>query len=96
MADRDPHLPSDPGVERAREAAPSPARTRPEVPADAPRTASDAAGERARDEHPPERPGPATPAPPRAAGPDVNDVDRLEEGVDRHLGAPPPDVPPRR
>jgi hypothetical protein len=49
-------------------------------------TPSDAAGERARDTTPPERPGPTTPAPPMHHGPDVNDVDRLEDGTDRFLG----------
>lgn len=48
-------------------------------------TPADTAGERVRDTTPPERPGPTTPAPPQR-GPDVNDVDRLEDGTDRFLG----------
>jgi hypothetical protein len=89
------HDRDNPGAERAREAAPSPSRTRPEGPEPGFQTPSDAAGERSRDEHPPDRPGPVTPAPPRIAGPDVNDVDSLEEGVDRHLGEPSVTLPRR-
>ncbi len=82
---QDTPLPPDPGVEAARQAAPSPTRVAPEPPA-ASMTDSDAAGERTREEHPPERPGPVTPAPPRVTGPDVNDTDRLEDATDRFLG----------
>ncbi len=86
-------MPVDAGVDKARDAAPSPNRTEPQPPGH--ETASDVAGERAHDEHPPQRPGLATPAPPRASGPDVNDVDRLEDGTDRFLGEP-SDYPIRR
>ncbi len=82
----DPKMPIDAGVEEAREAAPSPNRTEPQPPRG--ETASDRAGERVRDQHPPEREGTVTPAPPKRAGPDVNDVDRLEDGTDRFLGEP--------
>jgi hypothetical protein len=51
-------------------------------------TPADEAGERSRDEHPPERPGPVSPAPPRQSGPDVNDTDDLEPATDRFLGDP--------
>ncbi len=84
--DRERKLPADHGVEKAREAAPSPGRTQPQPPGR--ETASDIAGERAHDEHPPEREGTVTPAPPRGVGPDVNDTDRLEDGTDRFLGEP--------
>ncbi len=81
---QDTKLPPDPGVEAARQAAPSPTRAAPEPPSPA-LTDSDAAGERTREEHPPEREGNVTPAPPRVAGPDVNDTDRLEDPLDRFL-----------
>lgn len=81
---RDPGTPRVATVENARDAAPSPDHTGPQAPGR--ETASDRAGERAREEHPPEREGTVSPAPPRHAGPDVNDVDRLEDGRDRFLG----------
>jgi hypothetical protein len=82
---QDTKPPPDPGVESAREAAPSPSRAAPEPPGGA-LTSADAAGERTREEHPPERSGDVTPAPPRVTGPDVNDPDRLEDATDRFLG----------
>lgn len=90
----DDRIPPDPGVERAREATPNPARTEPAPPAAV--TPADAAGERVRDEHPPDEAGIVTPAPPLVSGPDVNDVDRLEDGVDRFLGGPSGGAPTRR
>jgi hypothetical protein len=56
-------------------------------------TPSDATGERVQDTTPPEQPGPTTPAPPRR-GPDVNDVDGLEDPVDRFFGDRTDTVPP--
>jgi hypothetical protein len=91
----DPKLPPDPGVVEARQAAPNPTHAAPEPPGRA-LTASDAAGEQAHDEHPPERAGSDTPAPPRTTGPDVNDVDRLEDATDRFLGEPSDYPIPRR
>ena len=64
----------------ARDAARAPAHTRHD-PGDASHeheTRADRIGEATRTEEPPERAGPVTPAPPRAAGPDVNDIDDLE------------------
>lgn len=91
---QDTRMPPDPGVVRARQAAPDPTHARPEPPSAL--TPADAAGERVRDEHPPERSGPVTPAPPLTTGADVNDVDSLEEGVDRFLGEPSDERSPRR
>jgi len=83
------------------EEAPDPARTRPAPPpahhdpGDASHqheTRADRIGEATRTEEPPERAGPVTPAPPRSAGPDVNDVDDLESATDRFLGERPDDT----
>ena len=50
-------------------------------------TPADVAGERAREEHPPEEPAPS-PAGPHQ-GRDVNDTDDLESATGRFLGEPP-------
>jgi hypothetical protein len=59
------------------------------------KTPSDAAGERVRDTRPPEQQSPTTPAPPHH-GPDVNDIDSLEDPVDRFFDDRSETVPPPR